>query len=355
MRGKAPLGLGARHELIRLERVLAVPGEVIVGRGKRLRPADIVATATIEGRAFALPIPDLVGEGDKEPLVRLTKQLGDEVAEEECLAVRKRFLGRDKPICPSPEAGMLSAVAREKGFVLISPLPTQVELPAGVSGQVTEVIPGLGATILVSGVRAQGVALVGKEVWGPLRAGAQTASGPMLPDKTWKGAVVFGGHADAAVLAGAARFLAAALVVGSVDAEVWWQLRSRTKPGPSVLLVETIGNYPLAAETFATLAEAEGNPTLITQRVGRLGPLSRPELIVSLDGPALGELPAPRLEPGATVRIVAGSEVGTIGTVASLPAAPRRLPGLEACAVAVVTLGAAGRITVPVNNLELMG
>ncbi|MCR4415825.1 MAG: hypothetical protein NUV77_25705, partial [Thermoguttaceae bacterium] len=232
MSTRPALGLGVRRELLRWQRLLPVDGDVLVVLGRRVRPQDIVARAVVPGDSFAVAVPEL-SEDEQGSKIRVLKQVGDKVAAGEPLAVKKGFLGREKTICASPAEGVIEAVSRAKGYVVLGKPGRTVELAAGVSGTVVQVVPHRGVLLELSGLYGQGVAMVGEEAWGELAAGSDGPDGTLSVESAHAGRVVFAGRADDDAIALAASIGVRALILGSIPASTWLRLRAKNVDGTS--------------------------------------------------------------------------------------------------------------------------
>jgi len=347
-------GLAAHRRLLQRERLLPAPGQVLVSLGQQVGPDDVVGRTVLPSQPFALPVPGLE-EGAADPSVRLVKQVGDVLAAGEVVAVKKGFLGRGKPICRSAEEGTLTAIVAKKGMVIVTPPPSAVELRAGVSGQVVHLVPEYGAVLEFAAVYAQGLAMVGGETWGPLRAGAAEPDGPLLVPEDAGDCVLFAGRADDKALAEASKAGVRGLVLGSLPAETWLRLAAGQFPGPTVMLVEAVGCVPLGERTFRALEAAAGCTALLSPGPGRWRPEARPEIVVSLPEAGSADQAEPQWRPGAEVRLAAGPLVGRWGRLASADPLPRRLESGVVCLTAEVILAGGQQTVVPLANLELVG
>jgi hypothetical protein len=355
MMGYPPVAIAARRQAVVVERSVPVVGEVLVGHGRRVQPNTPIARADEAARPFAWFVQDLAASDGKEPSVRLVKSVGDEIKAGENIGMRRGFLGREKAVCPSPVDGILAGADLERGHVVIAPKPRKLEVFAGVEGTVVEVLAGRGALVVVPGLYGQGVAMVGDEVWGRLQVGSSAASAPLSLQSSATDAIVVVGHLDENGLAAATKAGARAIIAGSTPLSVWRGLLEGRWPDLTVLLVDGFGQGGMNERSYREYAAVGGAAALLTQARSGLGPLGRPEIVVSLPGSNLPERDLPRLEPGAAVRLVTGSACGGTGSVVALPGAPVRLAGGRARAVAVVSLDSGGRATVPVDSLELLG
>lgn len=353
MRSFPPVAIGARRQTVLLRRTIPMKGDVMVGYGRRVRPGELVARGEAVDQPFAVWIPDLVPPDGKDSTVRLNKQLGDKVVEGECLASRKGFLGREKGICPSPGDGWVAIIDNDRSCVIVTPSPRQVELVAGVDGTVVEVIAGRGVVLAVNALYGQGVVMAGEDLWGPLRV--DHTWGPERAGVSLENQVVLANVLGEAELETAAKAGARALIAGSASRAGWRGLREGRWPGLSVLLTEGIGDAPMSEGIYRELSRVGGSAVLLVNKNGRFGDTGRPEFVVSLPGEDLAGREPPRLEPGATARVVAGLAAGQTGTVVDLPSGPPSSKTGRGNARATIALASGERVAVVVSNLEVLG
>lgn len=351
-----PVALGARQTLVRRERLLPTQGEVLVAKGRTVRPDDVVAKGERLRLPFALPVALLLGEEGRDVSAHLLKRPGEEVGEGEIVAAKKGLFGRTAASCRSPEAGVVLDFRPQDGLLIVRPKGDDVEVCAGLAGKIAGIVPERGVVVETAAIQAHGLALVGGEVWGPLRVGSDRRDGLVVVGQEAAGCVVFGGRADADALKRARSAGAKAVVVGGVDADAWHSLRAGGFAGLAVMVMEGVGSSPLSERTFQLLREAAGRQALLSPAADFGQRPLRPELVISLHGPAqVSSEAVPRLEIGAEVRICAGPRCGCWGKVASLNLTPIRLVGNIACPAAEVVLDDGATATVALANLELVG
>ncbi|MCL4464819.1 MAG: hypothetical protein M1401_02095 [Chloroflexi bacterium] len=349
------IGLGANQRVVRLARLLPCPGEVLVSRGRVIRQEEIVARAEPSRWPFTLPVAALLGEEGKDVSSFLLKRPGEEVAEGEVVAAKRGLFGRTTATCRCPVAGMVLDFRAEEGLLVVRPIAEVIAVAAALAGRVSAIVPERGVTIETPALLLQALAMSGGESYGPLQRGSDEPGGRVGVDARAGGSVLFGGWANLETLQRAQAAGVKAVVAGSVTLEGWQAAVEGAFPGLAVLPVESLGEGPMAGQTFAALCQALGRPALVLLPADQGQCPLRPQVIVCLQAPAPVEPPPPRLEVGAQVRIAAGGRCGLWGRVASLSLSPRQIAGTIASATADVTLEDGSTHTFPLANLELAG
>ncbi len=341
---------------IRRERLLPVGGEVLVGSGEMVGPADVVARCRLPGEVRVVDASRALGiRRDRVPKYARTA-IGDTVQAGEVLAAPQGLLGWFKRSCQSPVDGQIIAV--RNGMFLIEAAPTTYELRAHIKGQVTNIMPRLGVVISTVGALIQGVWGSGGEAEGILKA---LTDGPQKPirarsvDVSCHGTLIVGGRIlDEEPLEKAVEAQVRGLVVGSVNADLRSALQSLPFP---VLLTEGFGTLPMSERAFGLLQSNLGREAMLSGVMQARRGLKRPELLIPLRSEA--ELPSeesrPRpLEIGMEVRTLRAPYLGATGTVTDLPARPQIVESGGRFPVAEVELDKQGTVIVPVANLELI-
>ncbi|MHB1131866.1 MAG: hypothetical protein ACYC4L_05695 [Chloroflexota bacterium] len=350
------VGLGARLLAVRRERVLPFVGEVVATRGRVVRADDIVARGVRPRHPFALPVAAMLGEQERNVAELLLKRPGAEIAAGELVAVKKGLFGRVSAACHCPEAGTVLEFRASDGLLIIRPKGDDVGVAAGITGKVVNVLPERGVVIETPALHCQGLALAGAETWGTLRAGADQPYGKLAPDGDCAGSLLFAGSADLVALEQARKAGAAAVIVGSVNADAWQAAQSDQLLGLSLLVVECFGDAPLAERSFDLLREAVGRPAFIGRGIDLGQAPVRPELIVSLNTWSNQvQPPTPRLEVGAEVRLAVGPRAGHWGRVSALDLRLTEHPCSIGAGAAEVILTDGAVLLVSPANLELVG
>jgi hypothetical protein len=166
--------------------------------------------------------------------------------------------------------------------------------------------------------------------------------------------LIGGRSLDAAALEQAVEAGVRGVIVGSLHSDL---LPHVTASGLSVIVSEGLGDAPIPAHTFELLSECVGQEVCFAPTPEGTAQAHKPELFYYLppeapEGqPALLEPGAP-LQAGMHVRLLREPHLYAEGAVVSLPAMPQRLASGIYAWGAEVDLGAAGRVFVPLENLE---
>ncbi len=365
---------------IRRARWLPAPGEITAFVGQRVEPPDIIGRAALPGGYRVLPVARLLGVPDEQLTAVCLYRAGESVKEGDVLA-RQPGLLRPRAV-RAPAEGVIAALS--EGCVILEVAPRAVEVRAGMSGTVVDILDGglpgeqkgQGVMIELTGALIQGAWGSGQEAYGLLRV----VSGLDRPlrlediDVSCHGAIIVGGAAlSEAALRQAQQMQVRGLIIGSLPAELREAVIDLPFP---VLAIEGMGHRPMATAVFELLKAHDGREaTLNANMPGRWQP-GRPEVIIpipvleaqpapapSARGRVTSEQPAPplALEPGARVRALRAPYVGAIGTVKKLYDRPRPLPTGSRLPGAEVDFGhggmgepgdGSGVVFIPYANLE---
>lgn len=337
---------------IQRQRLLPVPGEVLVRAGERVDPQQIVAEAQLPGDFRILPVARLLGVPPAQMGRFLCVRVGERVEAGRVVAKRP---GLNRRLIRSPIAGRVTAIAA--GRLLIESEPQRFQLPAALSGEVIEVIDSSGVVIETRGALVQGVWGCGGEAWGVLRCLVDTPEEPLLAksvDAACHGAILIGGSSlEERVLEQAADLHVRGIVVGGLPPTLLSHVSDLPFP---IVVTEGIGVVPMAAPFFRLLATNAGREATISGRMRTRGGVIRPEVIVPL--PAYPSSAAmPPISPfhvGMHVRVVCPPYWGATGTIVALPACPRPIETGALVRGAEVEIGRTAPVFVPLANLEAL-
>ena len=133
----------AANILLRRERRLPVPGEVMVRAGARVEPGDVVATSMLKAEPVVVNIAADLDLSPQATARRLLVSPGAQVERGGMLAQRS---GRGSRVSRSPIAGTFQGYDSATGTGQIVPPSEPVSVRAHLKGIVTDVIPYYGAT-----------------------------------------------------------------------------------------------------------------------------------------------------------------------------------------------------------------
>lgn len=337
---------------IRRERLLPIPGRVMVRTGQKVKPLDVVAEANLAPEHILLQVARGLGVSAEEADRLIERQAGDEVMEGDVIASRG---GLARRVVRSPVSGRVVMVG--DGLVLLEVESRPYQVLAGLPGNVTQVIPDRGAVIETTGALIQGVWGNGRLDFGLMHVVMETPVSTLTPDQLdvrMRGSIVLAGHCDhAEALEAAAEMALRGLILSSLRARLLPLAARQRFP---VVVVEGFGQRPLQEATFQLLSTNDNREVVVNaERFDRLAG-RQPEIVIPLPAPPTTGVPQDvvDLAPGVKVRIISGPQAGALGTVAALRSGAVAFPsGLRAQA-ARVNLTGNKNVMVPVANLEVI-
>ena len=378
----------ANNILLRRERRLRVPGEVLVRAGQRVEPSDIVAQSTITPDPVQVNIAAELGLSPAATSKRLRATVGHPIEQGGVLAQRGGIGSR---VARAPIAGVFSGFDPATGIGLITAPSERASVQAYLKGIVTDLIPYYGAIIETPAILIRGIFGIGGEQHGVLKVTVSSHDEALAEDvvdaRLTYGIALGGGEVTAAVLHQAIKVGARGVIAGSIrsselarfishsnnagPASLWrlgasgsgWDFPA-TQPGvptsipPDFVLVitEGFGSVPMSSRTFEMLAAYDGQQIALNGATRLRGGLARPEIIIPLSRTTqvkwLGE--GPQLAVGTHVRLLAPDYLGQVATITSLPVGPRAAQSGVIAPVADVTLPGDRRLRVPLVDLEAL-
>jgi hypothetical protein len=138
--------------VIRKQRVLPIPGKVIVRQGQKVAPKDVIAQANLTPEHVLLNIARglSVSIDQADDLIQCTVE--DTVTKGDLIAGP---VGITRRVVRAPINGQVKLAG--EGQVLIQVEKPPYDLQAGISGTITQLIPDAGAVIETTGSLVQGV------------------------------------------------------------------------------------------------------------------------------------------------------------------------------------------------------
>lgn len=335
------------------ERLLSVPGRVVVRLEQKVSPVDVIAEANFGQEHDLIDVARSLGITTEKADALIQCKVGDRITAGQIVAQQSGLVPH---VVRAPRPGRV--VLLGAGRILLEMGEGSYELAAGMPGTVTRIITDRGAEISVNGALVQGV-------WGNNRVDV----GLMLPvfsapdeplvasklDVSLRGSVLLAGTCeDAAVLQTAGELPVRGLILGSMAPGLIPLAQQARYP---VLILDGFGRRPMNRAAYKLLtSSAKRDVTLNTEAYNRYTGV-RPEAIIPL--PVSQTPTAPRdsevFAPGQTVCLRRMPHVGEIGTLVKLLPAPAAFPsGLRAPA-GEVRLEDGQEIVVPLANLEVVG
>jgi hypothetical protein len=334
-------------------RALPLPGEVFVNEGEQVHPMDVIAEASVPGDIFMLDIAASLGTdhvGAKRALVRHTGEYlhkGDVVAQ---------IPGAFPRLVRAPLSGRFAAL--HQGNVIFEVERERIQVRACLVGVVRSVIPEYGAEIETHGWLLQGMWGNGRNSSGGLRLLENTDAGALDPSilETVEGGQVIAVETcdDEAVLLMLAERNPAGLIFGSLAGAL--APAEAASPVP-VVVVQGFGPCQPDSSIFEGLQALAGQTACLSGVTSDSLAGHRPEVIIPTGEGGQAETVGIRAElrPGQKVRLFSGKRLGEIGEVKTLPDDLVLFEsGLEVPA-AVVELGNGEKVTIPQQNVVIVG
>ena len=263
---------------IQRERMLKLPGEVIVQVGQRVEPWDVVAQAVEPGGYHIVEITQALRVEGSNIRSYLLAREGDNVKAGEPIAVRRGLFRR---AVRSPVNGSIAAVGM--GRVLVKADTVVTELRAGMRGRVTAVRRNRGVVIETVGAIIQGTWGNGKEGHGVLKTLADSPHSVLTRESIEagiQGAVVVAGQGmTSETLELAQEMQVRGIIVGSLVPSLTQVANAVEFP---IVLTEGWGTIPMSSIIFDVLRANDGREVSLHGQVGGSWARVRPEAIVPL-------------------------------------------------------------------------
>ena len=338
---------------VRRERMLPMPGEVLVHTGEQVEPTQVVARTHLPGDFRILPVARLLDVPASRVRRFMRVNLGDEVRRGQVIAARRGLFARS---VKSPIAGVMTASGG--GRILIETQPTLLELRAYIYGTVSNVMEHYGVVIETTGALVQGVWGTGGESLGVLKCLVKSPDQPLRAqaiDPSCHGTILVGGVGlNEAAIERAQELQVRGIVIGGLAPESLPLVRELSFP---IVVTEGIGTTPMSAPIFHLLTANDGREASISGRTQPRSRLIRPEVVISLPAEALPPSeaqPGTPLTVGAQVRVTRAPHNGAVGTVKALPAHACRIETGARVRGAKVDLGQGALTFIPLANLEIL-
>ncbi len=336
---------------IRRERVLPVPGKVMVRSGQKVSATDIIAEADLSPEYILLDIARGLGVSADRSEKYLQVQAGDQVARGDMIAGP---LGLARRVVRSPRDGRV--ILAGSGQVLIEAASSPFLLKAGISGEVVELVADQGALVETTGALIQGVWGNGQIDFGNLSVLAKSPDQMLTFDQldvSQRGAIVLGACCeDRQALKMAEDLPLRGLILSSMSYSL---VPIALKLQLPVILIEGFGRRPMNSIAFKLLTTNDRREVAVNAETWDRYSSQRPEVVISLPTPGSVALPkeAGTFAPDQLVRILSAPYVGKVGKISSLKDTAVYPNGLRAPS-AEVRLESGEKAILPLANLEVL-
>ena len=337
------------------ERRLPVPGTVLARLNQKVSPGDVIAEAVWGREHILLNVAQALGVSPAAADRLIKCKADDHLAASTEIAVGKGLFPRS---VVAPREGRV--IVAGDGQVLMAVGETKIELRAGISGTVVEIIQNRGAVIQTAGALVQGVWGNGRIDSGLLVNLVEQTDGTLTAgrlDVSMRGFVVLGGMVkDAETLKAAGELPVRGLILSSLYPSLIQLAREMRYP---ILVTDGFGPLPMNSAAYKLLSTNVKREVTVNAEARDRYSGACPEVIISLPTAPTTAPPALREEqtfaPGLQVRMRRPPSLGMIGSITAIKPGLTTLPsGLRAPA-AEVKLENGETVVAPLINLEVVG
>lgn len=337
---------------IRRERLLPVPGRVVVRKGQKISATDVVAEARLAPEHMVLDLTRGLGLPQEEADRHIQCQPGARVSQGDLLAGP---VGIAKRVVRAPKDGRV--ILCGEGQILLELDAPPYELRSGLPGTVLELLDTRGVMIETVGALIQGVWGNGRIDFGLMFTLIKSPDDELDAnqlDVSMRGSIILGGYCRSAdVLRSAAELPLRGLILASMDARLVSIAARMRFP---VILLEGFGKMPMNPAAFRLLTTNERREVAINAEPWDRYRGQRPEVVITL--PSSGEQTLAKdtevFSSGQRVRIVRAPYTGATGTLLSLRPGLSTLPNGISARSADIRLEDGQNVVVPLANLEVL-
>jgi len=336
---------------IRRQRMLPLPGTVLVRAGQSVQATDVIAQANLHPEHQVLDVARGLGVAPDKANNFIKREIGDPVEAGSVIA-EKGGIGR---VIRAPSSGRIVAISGGQVLLEINSHPYQ--LLAGISGQVSQVETDYGAVIESNGGWIQGIWGNNKIAMGNLLVLAEEPDHILTatespPDQS--GSIIFAGHCkEPGVFEMGVTNQWRGLILGSMASLLVPAARKTPYP---IIILDGFGEIPINPVAHKLLSTSAQREVVVNSMTYDLNTGERPEITIPMEDVSS---PIPidlqRLSQGQQVKLLHTPMIGAVGTIHSL------LPGLTCFPNGIraqgvqITFEDGENIAVPVANIEVLG
>lgn len=337
---------------IRRERLLPLPGRILVRKGQKVAATDPIGEYKPRQDYYLVDVARVLGISADHVDRYIQCETGSAIAEGDVIAGP---VGFTKRVIRTPRSGKV--ILTGGGQVLLELDEQLVSVLAGVSGEITELISDRGVVVETTGSLVQGVWGNGKIDFGPLRILAKSPDHELSEeqlDASQRGAVILAGYCkDAHILEVAHQVQIRGLILGSIDFSIKKMAQELSYP---IILLEGFGKFPINASAFRLLTSQEQKEiSLNAETTNHLAGV-RPEIIVPV--PTSGTVAQPKtteyFAPQQKIRILNSLYARSTGILTQIKGWVVMPSGIRAHAAEVILDQNNERVIVPLDNLEIL-
>ncbi len=358
--------------LLTKNRILPLKGEVVVNKGDRVRPDDVIARTDLPGTVEPINVSNILGLPPEDIGDAMLKKKGDRVEEGETFALSKSFFGLFKSECKAKIKGTIESISHVTGQVLLRGEPIPVTVKAYLDGEVVEVFEKEGVAVASWGSFIQGIFGIGGETHGEIKVvvpdNTTILTDKEIDDKCKDKVIVGGSMVTAEAIKKAASVNAAGIVVGGFDDkdlreilgyDIGVAITGSEDIGITLIVTEGFGQINMAQKTFDLLKSKEGQSACINGATQIRAGVIRPEVIIPFDADIHEKIEdadyrEQGLNIGTPVRVIRHPYFGHLGKVTALPPELTVLESGSKARILEVEFDDGKRAIVPRANVEML-
>jgi hypothetical protein len=336
---------------IRRERILPVPGKVMVRKGQKVSASDSVAEANLTPNHQLLEVARGLGLRSEQADEYFQVEAGAIVAAGDVIAGP---VGITRRVVRAPQDGKV--ILAGGGQALIEIKSPTFELKAGIPGVITDLIDDRGVVIETVGALVQGVWGNGRIDFGLMFVLAKNPDDSLEAnqlDVSMRGSIVLGGYVDQAdVLKAASDMPLRGMILASINPVLIPAALNAKFP---ILVVDGFGKQPMNSAAFKLLTTNERREVALNAEAWDRYNNKRPEVVIPLPAASPPPLASDTgvFASGKQVRVLRAPYTGKIGTLVDLRSSAVFPNGLRAMA-AEVRLEDGDNAVLPLANLEVL-
>ncbi len=337
---------------IRRERLLPIPGKVLVRRGQKVSANDVIAEAKLNPEHLLLNIARGLGLSEDQSDQHLQCKAGMQVSQGDVLAGP---VGMAKRVVRAPKNGRVLVAGG--GQVLLELETAPYELKAAIPGTVENLVEDRGAIIEAIGALIQGVWGNGRTDYGVMSMLLNSSDDVLTPDRldvSLRGSIILGGYCENPdVLKTAAGLPLRGLILSSMDAQL---LPLAEKLRIPIIVLEGYGHRRMNSAAYKLLTTNERREVAINAQAWDPARGTRPEIIIPL--PATVEPVSPQetenFNAGKQVRLIRAPYEGSLGSIVEVRPGMTTLPSGVTAPTAEIQLENGEKMVLPLANLEII-
>jgi len=338
---------------VRRERRLPFPGNILVSLGDPVKPEDVVAEASIPSKVITLDIAAGLSVPISECSACMIRSVGEDVAEGDILAQCEGALPR---LVRTPISGKI--IEFREGKLVLAAGETKVHVLAGMAGNVVDLVGDTGVIIMAQGRIIQGVWGNGHIGAGKIRVVEDSWGTPltleMLDNATEASILCAGVCLDASVLTHLPAAEISGLVLGVLAPHLIAIAAGLPFP---VMVLQGFGDLPADLSVRNFFQSSVGLDASLNACVPDLYEGWTPEIIIPQDADEIQPMMAYRenLADGQQVRILSGPALGQQGEIIELSEGKKQIENGLAVFAATIRLRDGKIVSVPQQNLAIIG